>query len=58
MNIAVCVKRIPKTAEEDIFIGVTKESKADVTTIEGSRNLGNIKDVEYFQNKFGYDAAR
>jgi hypothetical protein len=41
----------PLTAEEDFFIGVSEESKADVGVLQGATNLGNIRDVEYFQNK-------
>ena len=42
---------VHNSPEEDIFLAVTKDSRADVKVIEGSRNLGNIRDVEYFQNK-------
>ncbi|RPJ06427.1 MAG: hypothetical protein EHM36_06970 [Deltaproteobacteria bacterium] len=41
----------PLSAEEDFFIGVTKDSKADVGALQGAMNLGNIRDVEYFQTK-------
>lgn len=41
----------PLTAEEDFFIGVTKDSRADVDVVQGQANLGDIKDVEHFQNK-------
>lgn len=41
----------PLTAEEDFYVGVTKESKADVGVLQGATNLGNIRDVEYFQTK-------
>jgi len=41
----------PLSAEEDFFLGVTKDSKADVSAIQGAMNLGNIRDVEYFQTK-------
>ncbi len=41
----------PLSAEEDLFLGVRKDSKADVDAIQGATNLGNIRDVEYFQNK-------
>jgi len=41
----------PLSAEEDFFLGVTKESKADVDVLQGATNLGNIRDVEYFQTK-------
>jgi hypothetical protein len=41
----------PLSAEEDFFLGVNKDSKADVSVLQGSTNLGNIRDVEYFQTK-------
>jgi hypothetical protein len=41
----------PLSSEEDFFLGVTKESKADVDVLQGATNLGNIRDVEYFQTK-------
>jgi len=41
----------PLTAEEDFFVGVTKDSKADVDVVQGQGNLGDIGDVEHFQNK-------
>mgnify|MGYP005844378067 CR=1 FL=1 len=41
----------PLSAEEDFFLGVTKESKADIDVLQGATNLGNIRDVEYFQTK-------
>jgi len=41
----------PLSAEEDFYIGVTKDSKADVDVLQGATNLGNIRDVEYFQTK-------
>jgi len=41
----------PLTAEEDFYVGVTKESKADVGVLQGATNLGNIRDVEHFQTK-------
>jgi hypothetical protein len=41
----------PLSAEEDFFLGVTKDSKADVSALQGATNLGNIRDVEYFQTK-------
>jgi len=42
---------VHNSAEEDFFLGVTKESKADVDVLQGATNLGNIRDVEYFQTK-------
>lgn len=41
----------PLTAEEDFFVGVTKDSPADVDVLQGQANLSNIGDVEHFQNK-------
>lgn len=42
----------PLTAEEDIFIGVRKDSKAGVTPIQGDINISSMKDIEHIQNKF------
>lgn len=42
----------PFSSEEDLFLGVTKDSNADVGVIQGAMNLGNIHDVEHFQDKF------
>jgi intein/homing endonuclease len=42
---------VHNSAEEDFYVGVTKESKADVGVLQGATNLGNIRDVEYFQTK-------
>jgi hypothetical protein len=42
---------VHNSAEEDFFVGVTKESKANVDVLQGATNLGNIRDVEYFQTK-------
>ncbi|MEM3112780.1 MAG: portal protein [Candidatus Anstonellales archaeon] len=41
----------PLSAEEDFFLAVTKDSRADVDVLQGATNLGNIRDVEYFQTK-------
>ena len=41
----------PLSAEEDFFLGVGKDSKANVDVLQGATNLGNIRDVEYFQTK-------
>ena len=45
------VTQNPLSSEEDFFVEVTKDSKADVGVVQGALNLGNIRDVEYFQNK-------
>src|SRR5690606_12283684 len=41
----------PLSIEEDIFIAVHKESKADVKVLQGDLTLGNLNDLEYFQQK-------
>ncbi|RLA89267.1 MAG: hypothetical protein DRG20_04935 [Deltaproteobacteria bacterium] len=41
----------PLTNDEDFFIAVRQGSPADIEPIQGQANLGEIKDVEYFQNK-------
>lgn len=41
----------PMSAEEDLFVGVRQGSPAGVDRLEGQSRLGEIKDVEYFQNK-------
>ncbi|MCK5615014.1 portal protein [Candidatus Pacearchaeota archaeon] len=41
----------PMSAEEDMFVGVRAGSPAGVDRIEGQSRLGEIKDVEYFQDK-------
>ena len=41
----------PLSMEEDLFIGVREGSRADVKVLQGSTNLGQLADVEYFQNK-------
>lgn len=41
----------PLAIEEDIFIATNKESKADVKVLQGDLTLGNLADLEYFQNK-------
>lgn len=40
----------PLAAEEDIFIGSTKENKVDVTEIGGDPSIGQIADIEYWEN--------
>lgn len=42
----------PLSVDEDIFIGVRKDSKAGVTPIQGDINISSMKDIEYVQNKF------
>lgn len=42
----------PLSSEEDLFLGVTKDSKADIDVLQGATNLGNIRDVQHFQDKF------
>jgi len=41
----------PLSAEEDFFLAVGKDSRADIEVLQGASNLGNIRDVEYFQTK-------
>jgi len=45
------VKSNPLGSEEDFFIGVRQGSPAGIERLEGQTSLGNIGDVEYFQNK-------
>lgn len=42
----------PLMPDEDIGIPVEKESAADVKTLVGDMNIGNIEDVHYLQTKF------
>jgi hypothetical protein len=42
----------PLLPDEDVGIPVGEGSKADVKQLSGDVNVGNIKDVEYLQNKF------
>lgn len=42
----------PLTVEEDIFMGVSQNSKGRVEQLYGDLNIGNLTDVEYFQNQF------
>jgi hypothetical protein len=42
----------PPLPDEDIGIPVGENSKADVKTISGDTNIGNIDDVKYLQNGF------
>lgn len=42
----------PPLPDEDIGIPVRNDSKQGVQTLTGDTNIGNIKDVEYFQKKF------
>lgn len=41
----------PLSIEEDIFIATNKDSKADVKVLQGDLTLGNLADLEYFQQK-------
>lgn len=41
----------PLSVEEDVFLAVTKEGKADVGVLTGQGSGGGLEDVEYFQNK-------
>ena len=41
----------PLSIEEDIFVAVNKDSKADVKVLQGDLTLGNLRDLEYFQQK-------
>lgn len=41
----------PLSIEEDIFIAVSKESSANVKVLQGDLTLGNLEDLEYFQQK-------
>lgn len=41
----------PMSAEEDLFVGVRNGSPAGVDRLEGQGKMGEIRDVEYFQNK-------
>ena len=42
----------PLAAEEDIFIGSTKDNKVDVTEIGGDPSISALADIEFWQNKF------
>lgn len=41
----------PLSIEEDIFVATNEKSKADVKVLQGDLTLGNLKDLEYFQQK-------
>lgn len=41
----------PLSIEEDIFVATHKESKADVKVLQGDLTVGNLADLEYFQQK-------
>jgi hypothetical protein len=41
----------PLSVEEDIYIATTKESGADVKTLQGDFNVGQLRDIEYTQQK-------
>jgi hypothetical protein len=45
------VEKSVLTADEDFFIPVSEDKPGDVTALEGSARIGEIRDVEYFQNK-------
>lgn len=42
----------PMTVEEDIFMATGQGSDARVEQLYGDLNIGNLTDVEYFQNQF------
>ena len=41
----------PIAAETDIFLGLSKGGQSRVDQLYGDLNIGNLSDVEYFQNK-------
>jgi hypothetical protein len=41
----------PLSIEEDVFVATNKDSKADVKVLQGDLTLGNLADLEYFQQK-------
>lgn len=41
----------PLSMEEDLFVGVRSNGKADVKVLQGQANLGQLGDIEFFQNK-------
>lgn len=41
----------PMQVEQDVFVAVHKESKADVKVLQGDLTVGNLADLEYFQQK-------
>jgi hypothetical protein len=41
----------PLSIEEDIFVATNKDSKADVKVLQGDLTIGNLSDLEYFQQK-------
>jgi hypothetical protein len=41
----------PMSMEEDIFVSTKRDSKANVKVLQGSTNLSQLADVEYFRNK-------
>ena len=41
----------PMSMEEDVFVSTKKDSKANVKVLQGSTNLSQLADVEYFRNK-------
>lgn len=45
------LKYNPMTAEEDIYVATRQGSQADVKVLQGSSNLGQLQDIEYFSKK-------
>jgi len=41
----------PMQVEADVFVATNKESKADVKVLQGDLTVGNLADLEYFQQK-------
>lgn len=41
----------PLSMEEDLFVGVRSNGKSDVKVLQGQTNLGQLGDIEFFQNK-------
>ena len=41
----------PLSQQEDFYMTTRKDSNAGVQVLQGAMNLGNIRDVEYIQNK-------
>lgn len=41
----------PLSMEEDLFVGVRSNGKSDVKVLQGQANLGQLGDIEFFQNK-------
>lgn len=47
----VVTEENPLTEDEDLFLPVREGSKADVKPIQGSVNIGQLADINYFNNK-------